>query len=168
MNTFAKHDGLCTFSAHHTKSATQIQTHCSTHTLYRQSLTSATNRWLRWRASLGQVTVLVTGHASCEGLLQAALRALGQSELDAALLAVAGPRDDAGRLRVTNTGLLLDETTCSAVVGAPVFLVNDFFAMAHGVPHFTQLPQIGGDADAQGARGLVGPGTVWVWPWSRR
>lgn len=109
---------------------------------------------------LGQPMVLVTpDYASCEALLQTALQALGESEVVSALLAVAGPRDDAGRLRVTNTGLLFDETTCSAVLGGPVFLVNDFFAMAHGVPHFTQLLQIGGDADAQGARGLLGPGS---------
>ncbi len=109
---------------------------------------------------LGQPTVLATpDYATCEALLQAALQALAESEVVSALLAVAGPRDDAGRLRVTNTGLLFDEVTCSAVLGGPVFLVNDFFAMAHGVPHFTQLLQIGGNADAQGVRGLLGPGS---------
>lgn len=80
-------------------------------------------------------------------------------QLDAASIALAGPVLN-GIGRITNGSLQLDTAVLAAQLQLPVTLLNDFFALAHGVPHFTRLHTLGGDAPvADQPRALLGPGT---------
>jgi glucokinase len=79
----------------------------------------------------------------------------------AAAIGVAGPVRD-GRCRVTNLSWDLDEGALSARLGAPVVLVNDLVALAHGLPflnggEFDELQA--GVADPAGTALLVAVGT---------
>lgn len=111
-------------------------------------------------ALLAEPVVLPTADFSEGRLLVAAAKAaLGFSDIDRALLAVAGPALDGHKIEVTNTGLLLETSVCAEVLGCPVQLANDFFALAHGVPHFAELKQIGGGDIKARTKGLLGPGS---------
>jgi glucokinase len=88
---------------------------------------------------------------------QAALE-LDDVELEGATLAVAGPWVD-GVVTITNTGLVLSEAECCGVFKAPVAIVNDFFALAYGVPHFSALHQLGGGSPSRHTKAILGPGS---------
>jgi len=91
-------------------------------------------------------------------LLKAALEQLPSAEPERALLAIAGPATDE-EISVTNTGLRIRRSSAEAMFSCRTWLVNDFFALAHGVPHFTQLEQLGGTDPLQATKALLGPGT---------
>lgn len=79
----------------------------------------------------------------------------------AAAIGVAGPVRD-GRCRVTNLSWDLDEDLLSARLGAPVVLVNDLVALAHGLPFLSggELDELQtGVADPAGTALLVAVGT---------
>jgi glucokinase len=95
-----------------------------------------------------------------ESLLERALDALGRVDITGAVLAVAGPIEEAAaRVELTNTGLLFERWTLAAALDCDVLLINDFFALAHAVPDCTELVQIGGGQSAPGPKALLGPGT---------
>ncbi len=72
-------------------------------------------------------------HPDFEAALEAFLAATGRPRVAAAALAIAGPVLD-GRVRMTNLGWTIDERAVSPVLGgAPVRLLNDLEAAAHGV-----------------------------------
>jgi len=79
--------------------------------------------------------------------------------LDQVLFAVAGPQTRPDRITLTNTGLQFDAVALSQQLNAPVQLVNDFYALAHGVPYFAALTQIGGAEPQPGNKALLGPGS---------
>jgi glucokinase len=91
-------------------------------------------------------------------LLAAATAALQAPPLTGACLAVAGPAA-AGRIRMTNISLLFDAAEAGARLGCPVTLVNDFAALARGLPRLESLRQIGGQAPAHDVKAVLGPGT---------
>ena len=77
-----------------------------------------------------------------------------------ALIAAAGPIQADDSIEITNTGLRLSPEVCTETLGASVRLVNDFFAVASGVPYFSALTQIGGQASPNVAtKAVLGPGS---------
>jgi glucokinase len=84
------------------------------------------------------------------------------AEIEAASFGVAGPVQH-NRVQVTNLPWIVDGAALSqALAGAPVHLLNDLQAIANAVPilegedlHTLQA----GDADPQGAMGVIAPGT---------
>jgi len=109
---------------------------------------------------LDAAVVLPTGsYRDGEALLRDALGRLPASRPRRVLLAVAGPAGDGAQIEVTNTGLRIRRDHGERVFGCPTQLANDFFAMAHGVPYFTALEQLGGAAPQQTTKALLGPGT---------
>jgi glucokinase len=96
-------------------------------------------------------------------LLEAAQQALGGAACEQALLAVAGPLSHADFIEVTNTGLVVSIAGSEQVLGCRTRLANDFFALAHGVPYFHTLEQIGGcvadAAEPIQIKALLGPGS---------
>lgn len=107
-----------------------------------------------------ETVVLATSEFSRgEDLLAAALAGLDASGYQRAVFGVAGPVDENGNVRVTNTGLELDAAALGASLDAPCRLVNDFQALAAGVPYLTDLEQLGGHAGAPGNKAVLGPGS---------
>jgi len=73
--------------------------------------------------------------------------------------AIAGPVDRAGG-RLTNGALAFDREAAARVLGCPVLLVNDFFALARSLPELRELEQLGGaEPAAEGVRAVLGPGS---------
>ncbi len=111
-------------------------------------------------ALTGEAAILPTASFSRGAdLLNEALLALGAEGVRRAAFGVAGPVDAAGNVVVTNTGLALDATALSDLLDAPCRLINDFQALASGVPYLSSLAQLGGDAGAQGNKAVLGPGS---------
>lgn len=110
----------------------------------------------------GSKTVLPTrDQTQAVGLVEAALASLNCDAVSAACFAVAGPVAD-GRVEVTNGGLSFDETVLGTALGAPVSLVNDFYALAMAVPGLERLEALGGDPERRQARlvkAVLGPGS---------
>ncbi len=122
--------------------------------------TNARFQYCRQGDLQGQTVTLPTADfADAEQLLQAAIAALAGETPQRALLAVAGPAHRVDQIQITNTGLVLDAQRCSTVLGCTARLANDFFALAHGVPYFAQLHQLGGGAPQGSTKALLGPGT---------
>jgi glucokinase len=92
-------------------------------------------------------------------LLSVALNELPEFEPQRALLAIAGPAAKPGQIQVTNTGLRFDALECAAVLGCETHLANDFYALAHAVPHFQELTQVGGGETVHACKALLGPGS---------
>ena len=112
---------------------------------------------------LGEIWVGRTAdYAQGEALVSAACHALQikPAALDAVVLAVAGPVDDHGRVTMTNSALQIDAAVCSTALGCPVRVVNDFFALASGLPYLESVIQVGGQAPrADRTKALLGPGS---------
>lgn len=111
---------------------------------------------------VGDVVILpTTDFANGADLLSHASELLGQKRFNVALLAVAGPIAPGGgdRVEVTNTGLQIEQQAAASVLGCTPFLVNDFFALAHGVPHFSEFEQMGGGEVQPLTKAVLGPGT---------
>ena len=110
-----------------------------------------------------QSAVLVVesaAHETAKELVLSAKKSLGFDEISGALLAVAGPVDQGlGTAVVTNTGHRFDVEELTAELHCPVWLENDFVALAHGIPGFTDLVQVGGKARAKGVKAIVGVGS---------
>ncbi len=111
-------------------------------------------------------------------LLQDALSALGQQTPKHTLMAVAGPASRSGapqglddevaqnaahravhQIEVTNTGLKLRTDESAQILGSNTWLVNDFYALAHGVPYFQHLEKVGGATASDATKALLGPGS---------
>ena len=109
----------------------------------------------------GDVVRLSTvAHADAQTLLAAGREALGETRIDAAILAVAGPRAEDGSFTLTNTGQRFAVAPCGEALGCSAAVVNDFYAQAHGVPHFKDLVPIGaGLANTEAPMAIVGAGT---------
>ena len=74
---------------------------------------------------------------------------------------VAGPVDN-GRAQVTNLPWIIEAQALSAMLEAPVVLLNDLAAIAHAVPYlaYADLETLNvGQANPHGALGIVAPGT---------
>lgn len=91
----------------------------------------------------------------------ARLAGAGQPEPAAACLGVAGPVGD-GKVKVTNLPWVLDPVALARQVGAPVRLLNDFGAVAHGIaalgPEDLHTLQPG-EPRSRGVRAVIGAGT---------
>ena len=110
---------------------------------------------------LSEVRVLSTAeHATAAAALLAYRELCGAPTITAVCLAVAGPVADQ-RAALTNAGWAFDADELAAVVGAPVLLVNDFYAQAAGLPglHAGSVESYGGGDPAPGLRLVLGPGT---------
>ena len=110
----------------------------------------------------GDKTTLATGEQTrAVDLLETALDQLGAESISAGCFAVAGPVGE-GWVEVTNGGLRFDARELSTAAGAPVRLVNDFFALATAVPALQTLETIGGDPGREKSaevKAVVGPGS---------
>jgi glucokinase len=110
----------------------------------------------------GEVVVLPTGSfTDAVSMVGRALDALGTPACTDACFAVAGPVTD-GRAQITNGGLAFSEQELAEHFDMGVYLVNDFFAVAAGVPHLMHLQRIGGSEtppDPTGIRAVLGPGS---------
>jgi glucokinase len=89
--------------------------------------------------------------------LRGAVRRLGTAPV-AACLAVAGPVRD-GHGAITNGTLTFDADALSTALGCPVQLVNDFHALAAGLPDLRELRSLGGPAQGPGTKAVLGPGS---------
>ena len=109
---------------------------------------------------LGRQIVLPTKQFStAQALLREALLVLGAPSPQAACLAVAGPVHE-GAVTVTNGGgLRLAEASLAPLLGCPVRIVNDFYALALGVPLARRLERFGGGSGDEGVKALIGPGS---------
>ncbi|MEM7077468.1 MAG: glucokinase [Pseudomonadota bacterium] len=118
-------------------------------------------RFARLSAGDLQETIVLETQ-SCENaieLLHTALAHLGIGSPSAVLLAVAGPLTPTG-ITMTKTGLSFVPDTLAAALGVEVHVVNDFYALAHGVGRFSQLVNLGEQApEAGGVCGVIGPGS---------
>ncbi len=123
--------------------------------------TNARFQCLDQGAVVGEMVVLPTADFSnAADLLRQAIAALAVGQFEAALLAVAGPVASEGTdVQVTNTGLSIEQSVAEGVLGCRPYLANDFFALAHGVPHFSQLEQMGGRDVKPLTKAVLGPGT---------
>lgn len=97
-------------------------------------------------------------YASSEALLDEALARLGPGEPAGVALAVAGPVVD-GTGRITNGELAFDAGSLGGRFGCPVTVVNDFLAVARGLPALRHLVSIGGGAPEPGVKAVLGPGS---------
>lgn len=123
--------------------------------------TNARFQCLEKERLVGDVLILSTvDFADGAELISHAMRTLGHKRFDAALLAIAGPIAPGGdQVEVTNTGLQIAQRAAASVLGCTPHLVNDFFALAHGVPFFSQFEQMGGGAVQPLTKAVLGPGT---------
>lgn len=85
-------------------------------------------------------------------------QALGLGRFAGGCVAMAGPLRN-GEVKITNGVLGLSQDSLCQSFGCPIMLVNDFFALAHGVPSCTDLVQFGGDSSAQGVKAVIGAGS---------
>ena len=93
-------------------------------------------------------------------LLQDVYRHFASPDLARSGLAVAGPVSaDGSSIEVINTGLTFTQAASAQVLGAAPTFFNDFHAQALSIPHLQQTVQIGGNAEAQGVRAILGPGS---------
>lgn len=96
------------------------------------------------------------------GSLEAILSDFNASAIDAACLAVAGPVTD-GSAVLTNLGWALEEESLRVAARARTLrLVNDFWAVAYGIPHLgrSELHLLNdGARDSQAPIGVLGAGT---------
>lgn len=107
----------------------------------------------------GDTVVLPTAaFTGVESLFEAVHETLAWEGLAGALIAVAGPAEPGGH-RVTNTGLWFDSQACAQALDCRVELVNDFQAVATGVPGYTSLLQIGGGSPGDAVKAVLGPGS---------
>jgi glucokinase len=97
-------------------------------------------------------------YTASEALVEEALARLAERTPAAAGFAMAGAVD-AGRGRMTNRPLSFDAAALAERLGCPVTVVNDFQAVARGLPELEQLMQIGGDAPVAGMKAVLGPGS---------
>lgn len=97
--------------------------------------------------------------SSVTGLLDDAVDHLG-GEFTQALFAVAGPLAVDQSISVTNADLVFQPSQCADHLSCPVSLVNDFHAVARGLPDFEWLHQIGGaEPRAAMPKAVLGPGS---------
>lgn len=105
-----------------------------------------------------------TEYATAADLLEAAAERLGYTQLSGCCFAVAGPVL-AGIGTITNGRIEFVEAELAALLGCPVKVVNDFYAIGCGIPAFTDLLQLGGrdyaaeGAVADGVKIVLGPGS---------
>jgi len=120
----------------------------------------ATNaRFAAVTAAGREVVVLRTRDFDDAGaLVQQAASALSLDEISRCCLAVAGPVME-GVGAITNGRLRFEEASLTALLKAPVLVVNDFQALAMAVPHLKELVQVGGLAGQAGPRVVLGPGS---------
>ncbi len=129
----------------------------------------ATNARFCWAGPGGllgaPVTLATADYVSSARLLDDALTLLGPAPAPsaaavpaAAALAVAGPVV-AGRGRITNGNVAFDAGALARRLGCPVTVINDFHAVARGLPELEQLLQIGGLAPGPGVKAVLGPGS---------
>jgi glucokinase len=106
----------------------------------------------------GDAVLLATADwDSDEGLIREAVGRLGGTPV-AACLAIAGPVRG-GRGSITNGTLAFDAAALSGALGCPVQLVNDFHALAAGLPDLRELRLLGGPAQGSGTKAVLGPGS---------
>lgn len=93
--------------------------------------------------------------------LRAYVELTGASNPDAVAICAAGPLIQ-GRIKMTNCPWELDQATLAKELGARIFLLNDFAALAHAIPSIPpeELRHLGGGApDPKGQKLILGPGT---------
>ena len=109
----------------------------------------------------GQVLILNSrDFNSASDLILKAIERLNVGQIAGALLAVAGPLNASKEQAVvTNTGHTFSVLNLEEQIGCPVWLENDFVALAYGLPYCLDLCQIGGQENNSTVAGLLGPGT---------
>lgn len=109
-----------------------------------------------WRSA----TFATTEYATAAQLLEAAAAQLGYTQLRGSCFAVAGPVFE-GSATITNGHLKFVTTELAALLGCPVKVVNDFYAIGCGIPVFSDLLQLGGSAEggADAVKVVLGPGS---------
>ena len=113
-------------------------------------------------ARMGEIWIGVTADYNNIGqLIRDALDAIVVDESpQRGLIAAAGPLGTDGDIEITNTGLHISSAQCEEVLGGSVRLINDFYAVASGVPYFSSLHRIGGEVEIeQATKAVLGPGS---------
>ncbi|MEM7080861.1 MAG: ROK family protein [Pseudomonadota bacterium] len=108
----------------------------------------------------GDVAVLATQeYLSADELIYQARLQLSAVELAGMVLAVAGPVTPEG-ITMTNTPLQFLPPQLCAQFNCPVHVVNDFFALAHGVGRFQNLARLDDlTPHPGGVAAVIGPGS---------
>lgn len=108
---------------------------------------------------MGDTLILPTpDYTGLETLLSDAVARLEAAPV-AASFAIAGPVDGTNG-RLTNGTLEFDGEAAAELVGCPVLLINDFFALARSLPELRELERLGGTEPAESAvRAVLGPGS---------
>ncbi|NIP14528.1 MAG: glucokinase [Pseudomonadales bacterium] len=105
--------------------------------------------------------VMVASTASLNdvaGLAEAVRSAFDDPSLAGCCVAMAGPvHGNQGSM--TNESLTVSGDALGAELGCPVRVVNDFYAMARGIPFLGHLHRIGPGEPRDGVRALIGPGS---------
>ncbi len=97
---------------------------------------------------------------SASELVFSALKRFNVKGLTGAMLAVAGPLDENRQNAViTNTGHSFSAQILGKELGCPVWLENDFVALAYGLAHCLEFVQLGGLKNSIGIKGVMGPGS---------
>ncbi|MDP6375481.1 MAG: glucokinase [Pseudomonadales bacterium] len=108
---------------------------------------------------LAKEVVPLARFGSAVELVRFALTHFDLKEVSGACLAVAGPASEDG-ISITNGSLEFEADQLTRLLGTHTYLVNDFCALGHAVPHLTNLFRLGGEAEqVRGVKALLGPGT---------
>lgn len=105
--------------------------------------------------------VVVLQTASLEnvaGFARAARAAFDGQPVRGCCVAMAGPVQ-ANRGSLTNVSLAVSADDLGAELGCPSLVVNDFYAMARGIPFLRRLRRIGAGEPREGVKALLGPGS---------
>lgn len=108
-----------------------------------------------WRSH----TFATAEYANVPELLNDAAQRLQYVQVSESCFAVAGPVVG-DSVTITNGRLQFEAAQLAELLGCPAKVVNDFFALACGVPEFRELLQIGGrDEASSSVRAILGPGS---------
>ena len=108
----------------------------------------------------GNLVLRTIDYSTSEELLLAAKNELQIENLSGAMLSVAGPvNKDRGSVVLTNSGHYFLAEELEKTLGCSVWFENDFVALAHGLDHFVDLLQLGGDSTNELVSAVLGPGS---------
>lgn len=111
------------------------------------------------QAGVSHVVVLPTADLGDGRAFHAQVeQALGLGKFAGGCVAMAGPLQD-GKIKITNGTLELAQANLVEAFDCPMLLVNDFYALAHGVPELSNLVQLGGDEPQPGVKAVIGAGS---------
>jgi len=111
------------------------------------------------QGQLQQISVLPTPSLGAgDRFYEQVCESLATDQFAGACIGLAGLVEQ-GRGVITNGKLVLDQALLQSQFGCQLELANDFYALAHGIPSFAQLVQLGGGDAQPGPKALLGAGS---------